>query len=114
PPADAGLHCPDPGRLAQLGEHQLDKLGVTGSSPVPPTSEGPRKMRGFSSSKGESIGPRFRELVTSWSRLACVFEATCDPSTRTRIVERGNADEDRQRCEVLSRAEGFGRRRPRA
>ena len=27
---------PDPGRLAQLGEHQLDKLGVTGSSPVPP------------------------------------------------------------------------------
>jgi hypothetical protein len=30
-----------PGRLAQLGEHQLDKLGVTGSSPVPPTSKGP-------------------------------------------------------------------------
>src|SRR4051794_11514798 len=30
-----------PGRLAQLGEHQLDKLGVTGSSPVPPTSETP-------------------------------------------------------------------------
>src|ERR1700722_14092360 len=27
---------PAPGRLAQLGEHQLDKLGVTGSSPVPP------------------------------------------------------------------------------
>ena len=25
------------GRLAQLGEHQLDKLGDTGSSPVPPT-----------------------------------------------------------------------------
>ncbi len=24
------------GRLAQLVEHQLDKLGVTGSSPVPP------------------------------------------------------------------------------
>jgi hypothetical protein len=31
-----------PGRLAQLGEHQLDKLGVTGSSPVPPTSRKPR------------------------------------------------------------------------
>ena len=30
-----------PGRLAQLGEHQLDKLGVTGSSPVPPTTETP-------------------------------------------------------------------------
>src|SRR3954453_5217884 len=28
-----------PGRLAQLGEHQLDKLGVTGSSPVPPTQK---------------------------------------------------------------------------
>ena len=27
------------GRLAQLGEHQLDKLGVTGSSPVPPIRE---------------------------------------------------------------------------
>ena len=31
----ATIPC-DPGRLAQLGEHQLDKLGVTGSSPVPP------------------------------------------------------------------------------
>ncbi len=29
------------GRLAQLGEHQLDKLGVTGSSPVPPTKKSP-------------------------------------------------------------------------
>jgi hypothetical protein len=25
-----------------LGEHQLDKLGVTGSSPVPPTKKNPR------------------------------------------------------------------------
>jgi hypothetical protein len=32
---------PRPGRLAQLGEHQLDKLGVTGSSPVAPTREAP-------------------------------------------------------------------------
>ena len=29
--------APQQGRLAQLGEHQLDKLGVTGSSPVTPT-----------------------------------------------------------------------------
>ena len=29
------------GRLAQLGEHQLDKLGVTGSSPVPPIRRSP-------------------------------------------------------------------------
>ena len=35
------------GRLAQLGEHQLDKLGVTGSSPVPPTSESPAKRGAF-------------------------------------------------------------------
>ena len=31
----AGIIAPA-GRLAQLGEHQLDKLGVTGSSPVSP------------------------------------------------------------------------------
>jgi hypothetical protein len=37
-----------PGRLAQLGEHQLDKLGVTGSSPVPPTSRKPRYSGVFS------------------------------------------------------------------
>src|SRR5207244_2239110 len=32
----SGYTARRPGRLAQLGEHQLDKLGVTGSSPVPP------------------------------------------------------------------------------
>ncbi len=31
------------GRLAQLGEHQLDKLGVTGSSPVPPIGKQSQK-----------------------------------------------------------------------
>src|SRR5919199_4692715 len=36
------------GRLAQLGEHQLDKLGVTGSSPVPPTH---RRMQAFFSAE---------------------------------------------------------------
>ena len=49
------------GRLAQLGEHQLDKLGVTGSSPVPPTSEKPRYVGVFSfpgpASEGSSRGP---------------------------------------------------------
>ena len=38
-PAPLESHLP--GRLAQLGEHQLDKLGVTGSSPVPPIEESP-------------------------------------------------------------------------
>ena len=36
PDALPRLESPPQGRLAQLGEHQLDKLGVTGSSPVPP------------------------------------------------------------------------------
>src|SRR5438132_11871627 len=35
-PRGRAVQSPQPGRLAQLGEHQLDKLGVTGSSPVPP------------------------------------------------------------------------------
>src|SRR5262249_884461 len=42
------------GRLAQLGEHQLDKLGVTGSSPVPPIQEGPAK-RAFLLSGSETL-----------------------------------------------------------
>src|SRR5262249_8151832 len=45
---DRGLDWPFPGRLAQLGEHQLDKLGVTGSSPVPPICEKPCNGRAFS------------------------------------------------------------------
>jgi hypothetical protein len=40
---------PSQGRLAQLGEHQLDKLGVTGSSPVPPTFSKPRLASGVRS-----------------------------------------------------------------
>jgi hypothetical protein len=32
------------GRLAQLGEHQLDKLGVTGSSPVPPMKSSAKRV----------------------------------------------------------------------
>ena len=36
-------HPPPAGRLAQLGEHQLDKLGVTGSSPVSPIPESAQK-----------------------------------------------------------------------
>ena len=39
--APSGYNPVAGGRLAQLGEHQLDKLGVTGSSPVPPTRKGP-------------------------------------------------------------------------
>ncbi len=35
------------GLLAQLGEHQLDKLGVTGSSPVPPIREKALQKQGL-------------------------------------------------------------------
>ena len=49
------------GRLAQLGEHQLDKLGVTGSSPVPPTSRKPARGAGFRfsgpSASDNGVGP---------------------------------------------------------
>ena len=38
-PPHRRLICPAAGRLAQLGEHQLDKLGVTGSRPVPPIAD---------------------------------------------------------------------------
>ena len=41
--APSGYNPVAGGRLAQLGEHQLDKLGVTGSSPVPPIRKGPHK-----------------------------------------------------------------------
>ena len=55
----------DSGRLAQLGEHQLDKLGVTGSSPVAPTSRNPRKSGGFVFSGlrvSEALGLRWRDV----------------------------------------------------
>jgi hypothetical protein len=56
-----------PGRLAQLGEHQLDKLGVTGSSPVPPTSEAPAKA-GVSF----SLAATHRELSSGLSRFTAL------------------------------------------
>src|SRR5471030_1922490 len=43
----SGYTVARPGRLAQLGEHQLDKLGVTGSSPVPPTRKAPASPGAF-------------------------------------------------------------------
>jgi hypothetical protein len=44
---ESGYTDQSQGRLAQLGEHQLDKLGVTGSSPVPPIGKGPAKAAFF-------------------------------------------------------------------
>ena len=67
PDALPRLESAPQGRLAQLGEHQLDKLGVTGSSPVPPTSRREPKVlliEGFWLFFG-ARGFRFRTLKTA-------------------------------------------------
>ena len=81
-----------PGRLAQLGERQLDKLEVTGSSPVAPIP-GRNRSTGLPSTRsdlervrlpGNRTGPqrggRSRSTVSSTSRRAPRF-ASC---SRTR------------------------------
>ena len=60
---DARLDWRAPGRLAQLGEHQLDKLGVTGSSPVPPIRRSKSGL--LAQAMMISIGFSFR-LRPSW------------------------------------------------
>ena len=65
------------GRLAQLGEHQLDKLGVTGSSPVTPTSESPAS-RGFSA-LWSRLAPGRRGGRAVWRRPSPVSRATRGP-----------------------------------
>jgi hypothetical protein len=54
-----------------LGEHQLDKLGVTGSSPVPPITKKARKRGSFVSvhpGEGTSV-PAANVFVWSGLRL---------------------------------------------
>ena len=58
-PRAVPLPCRSRGRLAQLGEHQLDKLGVTGSSPVSPTSQKAPHSAGFSRFRGSASRPVF-------------------------------------------------------
>src|SRR5207248_5723583 len=76
--ARGSYNPPDPGRLAQLGEHQLDKLGVTGSSPVPPTRlkkpdpaqvAGLRRLKAQEHRQLESVENRLSLAVTG-PRLA--------------------------------------------
>ena len=64
---------PRPGRLAQLGEHQLDKLGVTGSSPVPPTHESPAQagfLFSIEETKTRRNGPRVSNMSATSAELA--------------------------------------------
>ena len=89
------------GRLAQLGEHQLDKLGVTGSSPVPPIGKGPGngaflvlgslKDAGFASCDS-SMGARCQRSSRG------LIEPQTDDSTR-----------DERRAGADSPKESFGR-----
>ena len=60
------------GRLAQLGEHQLDKLGVTGSSPVPPIHGSPAKA-GFLFAIKAVGAPRNAPDVSKMSAEECRF-----------------------------------------
>jgi hypothetical protein len=63
------------GRLAQLGEHQLDKLGVTGSSPVPPTSKTRWKRRVFLVSQTRRTSTRLTVCKRFCKRLpTCLFK----------------------------------------
>jgi hypothetical protein len=50
-----------------LGEHQLDKLGVTGSSPVPPTHRKPQ----------DRVQAAFRDSQTSMPRSGRLLAARC-------------------------------------
>jgi hypothetical protein len=75
----------NPGRLAQLGEHQLDKLGVTGSSPVPPIAETRRKRRVSLYGEAAARTP----LGAAWKESGKVswFESRCGYSERRRYVK---------------------------
>ena len=91
------------GRLAQLGEHQLDKLGVTGSSPVPPTHHEIPKMGGFvvkarpAATVGHSPARTRRAPSSAQRRLG---------STISSFVE---SLEGRRWCERTTRRQRLGR-----
>ncbi len=75
------------GRLAQLGEHQLDKLGVTGSSPVPPITETPAQ-RGFRSQEGNGSELVHGSGLCSASAVARGRLATRPPREGCRFTRR--------------------------
>jgi hypothetical protein len=102
-----------------LGEHQLDKLGVTGSSPVPPTSESPAYCGAFSvrtASRAAASTTLESNLESArdsrlWRRTGLRYgdEARCsDPCVW--LCERGIGSgeqlsaADGHRCDVQARA----------
>jgi hypothetical protein len=63
-----------PGRLAQLGERQLDKLEVTGSSPVAPISPWPggaSKKKSAARTGGTASGFSHESQIPGATRRAC-------------------------------------------
>src|SRR3954447_26340401 len=89
------------GRLAQLGWEQLDKLGVTGSSPVPPLTRNPANVRVLSSksvsaevcpapirSEAEARAGRYVAVMTSPRLVGGVDPAGAIPAT-CKVCRRG-------------------------
>ena len=91
PVSCTALHRCDMGRLAQLGEHQLDKLGVTGSSPVPPIignkpiCRGSRYRARPRRTRGGFVAHTGRTPVRSSSPRAAVIEATIPAAVPSRL-----------------------------
>ena len=69
------------GRLAQLGEHQLDKLGVTGSSPVSPIPQSARTGGGVLDSKIQS--PKQKKTFSIITPFAATGVRVSKPSLGT-------------------------------
>ena len=76
------------GRLAQLGEHQLDKLGVTGSSPVPPI-EKPAGNGGFLLLGDSRLDDRQVSGGKAAERSPLVTSLRCGGDLNLHAVHRG-------------------------
>src|SRR5690606_23113442 len=83
------------GRLAQLVEHQLDKLGVTGSSPVSPTSIA--ASRRCSVAILGSASESRRDSLGASPRGECEFSADAGLAAKRRcsVAILGSASESR-------------------
>ena len=106
----------DSGRLAQLGEHQLDKLGVTGSSPVAPIlPEAPPAGGVFVCHLGDT-GPSCRyetlSVSTPATRSCACRQDRAPPGLGrggARCCPRGAAAAPRRRAAARGGARAFAR-----
>jgi hypothetical protein len=95
-----------PGRLAQLGEHQLDKLGVTGSSPVPPIHESPAS-RGFHSCSPKLAWAPAGRMGTEWAQRHPQFASSNHAGRQGSRITEGLASTHLTKL-LASQAEGRG------